>query len=237
MIGLLWQLASWITPNAEIFLPGPIKVAGSLKEMFISQAFLRDVLVSIYRVTLGFGLAFLVAYPIGIMAGVSKTVQAMTQPLNDFARYLPVAAFIPLVILWAGIGNFQKIAIIFLGTVFQLIPLISDTAARVPKNLIELGKTLGFGTVKTVTHVIVPWSAPVIYDHSRVAMGWAWSYLIVAELVAANIGIGHVIIQAQRFIQTANVIAAIIVVGILGLLFDLMFRLPKNKIFPWQSRL
>ena len=84
--------------------------------------------------------------------------------------------------------------------------------------------------------MVLPWCGPAIYDHCRVALGWAWSYLIVAELVAADLGIGHVIIQAQRFIQTGDVIAGILVIGLIGLIFDQLIRLPRSRIFPWAQR-
>jgi NitT/TauT family transport system permease protein len=146
---------------------------------------------------------------------------------------MPVAAFIPLSILWVGIGDLQKMAIIFFGTVFQLIPMVADTAARVPKHLIELGYTMGAKPRDVILKVVVPWCMPVVYDHCRIALGWAWSYLVVAELVAAESGIGHVIIQSQRFIQTGNVIVGILTIGVLGLAFDQMFKRPKRTVFPW----
>jgi len=127
----------------------------------------------------------------------------------------------------------EKIVVIFLGTVFQVIPLVADTAKNIPRNLIDLGYTCGASRRQVLTKVILPWCAPTIYDHLRVALGWAWSYLVVAELVAASSGIGHVIIQSQRFIQTSRVMAGIIVIGIIGLFFDLCFKLPKRRIFPW----
>jgi NitT/TauT family transport system permease protein len=117
--------------------------------------------------------------------------------------------------------------------VFQLIPLVADTAMRVPRHFIELGYTLGARRKDILLRVVVPWCAPANYDHCRVALGWAWSYLVVAELVAAQSGIGHVIIQAQRFLQTASVMSGVLIVGLLGLFFDQLFKIPKRAVFPW----
>jgi NitT/TauT family transport system permease protein len=235
LIILGWSLISRGMPQADIFLPSPLAVAIALRDLFVQQAFAYDIADSILRVTLGFLLAMVVGYPIGIAIGVNRAWEAWVQPVNEFARYLPVAALIPLVIIWVGIGDLQKVAIIFLGTIFQIIPMVSDTVRRVPKTLLELGHTMGFGSWRSVTKVIVPATAPEVYDHARIALGWAWSYLIVAELVAANTGIGHVIIQAQRFIRTADVMAGIVAIGIIGVVFDTAFRMPKPLVFPWTK--
>jgi len=231
---LAWQLASSVTPNAAVFLPSPLAVLHALQDLFIEQGFLTDILDSIYRVSVGFLLAIAVGYPIGLLIGTSARWAAWLEPLNEFARYLPVAALIPLVIVWFGIDDLQKIVIIFIGTVFQFVPMVSSSVRRVPVNLLELGTLMGFRGCSRVIRVAIPSTAPEIYDHARICLGWAWSYVIVAELVAANTGVGHVIIQAQRFIQTADVMAGIVTIGIIGLLFDAAMRLPKAMLFPWS---
>lgn len=230
---MVWSLMSLTMKSAHIFLPGPWAVVEFLIALFREHYFVRDIIASVWRVTVGFVIAVVVAFPLGLLAGTSKPFDAIVQPFNDFLRYMPVAAFIPLTILWIGIGDAQKMLIIFLGTVFQLVPLIADTASRVPKHLVELGYTTGASSWGVLRRVVVPWSLPTIYDHCRVALGWAWSYLIVAELVAANVGIGHVIIQSQRFIRTGDVIAGILVIGMIGMAFDQAFKLPKSRIFRW----
>ena len=230
---LSWVILSSTIETAKIFLPSPITVFDDAVRLFRNESFIADILASIWRVSVGFLAAVLIAFPIGILAGTVKSVDAVVQPFNDFVRYMPVAAFIPLSILWVGIGDLQKMLIIFMGTVFQLIPLITDTASGMPKHLIELGYTMGGKPWQVLLRVVVPWCLPVCYDHSRVALGWAWSYLVVAELVAAESGIGHVIIQSQRFIQTGKVITGILVIGLIGLIFDQLFRLPKRVIFKW----
>ncbi|HEX8089996.1 MAG TPA: ABC transporter permease [Blastocatellia bacterium] len=233
LVLLFWHLSSADSGPRSIFLPSPGAVIRAFGELFSSQAFIVDIGASVYRVTAGFMLAAIVAVPLGLLAGSVKFIDRLVQPINDFTRYLPVPAFIPLLILWVGIGDAQKILVIFIGTVFQVIPLVADTAANVPSNLIDLGYTSGASRRQILTKVVLPWCAPTIYDHLRVALGWAWGYLVIAELVAATSGIGHVIIQAQRFIQTPRVMAGILTIGLIGLFFDLCFKLPKRKIFPW----
>jgi NitT/TauT family transport system permease protein len=233
LILALWQFVSADSGPRSIFIPTPRSVLVALWELFTNQSFLLDIGASVYRVTAGFILAALVAVPLGLLAGSVKFFEKLVQPINDFTRYLPVPSFIPLCILWVGIGDAEKILIIFIGTVFQVVPLVADTASNVPANLIDLGYTCGASRWQTLKKVIFPWCAPTIYDHLRVALGWAWGYLVIAELVAATSGIGHVIIQAQRYIQTSRVMAGILVIGVIGLLFDLCFKVPKRKIFPW----
>ncbi len=230
----VWSLLSATMEAAAVFLPSPLEVAEAGVTLFRERDFAGDILASILRVSAGFVAAVVVAIPIGLLAGTMRPVDALVQPFNDFLRYLPVAALIPLSILWVGIGDAQKIAIIFIGTVFQLIPLVADTAARVPRHLVELGYTMGANSRQVLLRVVLPWCLPTLYDHARVALGWAWSYLVVAELVAATSGIGHVIIQSQRFIQTGNVMASIVVIGAIGLLFDQLFKIPRRKLFPWS---
>ncbi|WP_437680175.1 ABC transporter permease [Sorangium sp. So ce131] len=229
----VWTLLSRSMESAAVFLPSPLDVLSAGAALFRERDFLSDILASVYRVTVGFAAAAAVAIPVGLLAGTMKPVDALVQPFNDFLRYLPVASLIPLSILWVGIGDAQKIGIIFVGTVFQLVPLVADTAARVPKHLVELGYTMGASSRHVLLRVVLPWCLPTLYDHCRVALGWAWSYLVVAELVAATSGLGHVIIQSQRFIQTGNVMASILVIGLLGLLFDQLFKLPRRRLFPW----
>ena len=231
---IVWQVVAGVTPNSAVFLPSPLVVLGALRDLFVEQDFLTDILDSIYRVSAGFLLAIAVGYPLGLVIGTSPRWAAWLEPLNEFARYLPVAALIPLVIVWFGIDDVQKVVIIFIGTVFQFVPMVSASVRRVPANLLELGTLMGFRGRTRVLRVTVPATAPEVYDHARICLGWAWSYVIVAELVAANTGVGHVIIQAQRFIRTADVMAGIVTIGLVGLLFDAAMRLPKPMLFPWS---
>lgn len=234
VFAIAWIVLSNTLQSAAIFLPTPWAVAESGLDLFRLHAFHKDILASVWRVSFGFVAAVFVALPVGVFAGTYKPFDAIVQPFNDFVRYMPVAAFVPLTILWVGVGDIQKITIIFLGTVFQLVPLVTDTVRTIPRHLVDLAYTMGCCPRKVILRVVVPWAAPVVYDHCRVALGWGWSYLVVAELVAATSGIGHVIIQSQRFIQTDNVMAGILAIGIIGLVSDQLFRLPKRRFFPWE---
>ena len=164
----------------------------------------------------GFLLASVLAVPLGILMGSFKVVEAFIEPITGFMRYLPVSAMIPLLILWIGIGIEQKIAVIFIGTFFQQLILIADVSARVSKDLIDVSYTLGASRRQVVTRVLFPACLPGVMDNLRVTMGWAWTYLVVAELVAANSGLGYMILNAMRGLFTDVIILGIVVIGILG---------------------
>src|SRR6185436_7755419 len=139
---------------------------------------------------LGWVAAALMAIPFGILMGSFKIFEAFFEPIVDFVRYLPVSAMIPLLILYIGLGIEEKVAVIFIGTFFQLILLVADVAAHVPKDLLDSAYTLGTSRLRVVTHVLVPATLPGVMDNLRITIGWSWTYLVVAELVAAERGLG-----------------------------------------------
>jgi len=160
-------------------------------------------------------------------------VQGLLEPLTDFIRYMPAVAFIPLVMLWVGIEESSKMAIIFIGTFFQMVLMVAEDVRRVPMAQIEAAQTMGATRREVVEKVILPSAKPALLDTLRVTMGWAWTYLVVAELVAANSGLGYAILKAQRFLQTDKIFAGILLIGLIGLVTDQLFRLLHRKAFPW----
>ena len=232
----LWCILTYGGFVRPFFLPSPGSVLNNTIELFTEHDLLTHIRASTYRVLAGFALSALLAIPLGLLMGTYKIVEALTEPVNDFIRYMPVVAFIPLSILWLGIGDIQKIAIIFIGTFFQLVLLVSDNVSSVKNELLETAYTLGVRKHRAVLRVLFPTSLPGIFDNLRVSMGWAWSYLVVAELVASSKGIGYIIIQSQRFLKTGNVISGIIILGILGLGFDFFFKILYKILFPWTEK-
>jgi NitT/TauT family transport system permease protein len=217
-----------------VFLPGPIQVFRSFLSLLSLSFFQQELLPSLIRIGGAFLLSVVVAFPLGIVSGQIPRVARLVFPLCGFTRYLPVAALVPLCILWFGIGDAQKIAVITIGVVFQLILVISADSASVPQELIEAGRTFGLSRFQVLRRIVVPWSLPAIWDDLRIAAGWAWSYLVLAELVAGNRGIGYFIIQSQRYLETDRVFAGIIFVGVLGVLTDLLFRISSARLFRWN---
>jgi NitT/TauT family transport system permease protein len=217
----------------KVFLPRPQDVAQRFYTWLVEDDLLKDVSISIYRVMGGFMLAVIVALPLGLMIGTFRPVQAFFGPVMEFARYLPAVAFVPLVMLWVGIDEGSKVAIIWIGTFFQMVLMISEDVHRVPMAQIEAAQTMGATREEIITKVILKSALPSIMDSLRVTMGWAWTYLVVAELVAANSGLGYAILKAQRFLQTDKIFAGILLIGLIGLVMDQLFRWVHRQRFPW----
>jgi NitT/TauT family transport system permease protein len=216
-----------------VFMPAPLAVLAKTWTWATETGLLDDMGISIYRVVTGFLLSAVIALPLGLLIGSYRAVQALLEPLTDFVRYMPAVAFIPLVMLWVGIGEGSKIAIIFIGTFFQMVLMVAEDVRRVPAAQVEAAQTMGASRSELVEKVIFPSAKPALMDTMRITMGWAWTYLVVAELVAANSGLGYAILRAQRFLQTDTIFAGIIVIGLIGLITDQLFRLAHRRAFPW----
>jgi NitT/TauT family transport system permease protein len=239
LLGLLLPIAAWWGLSVsgwmeKVFMPGPMDVLSRAYAWFKDEGLMHDVWISTYRVFAGFTLSAIFAIPLGIMIGTYRPMKAMFEPLTDFIRYMPAVAFIPLVMLWVGIEEGSKIAIIFIGTFFQMVLMMAEDIRRVPINQIEAAHTMGANRGEIVSLVILQSAKPALLDTLRVTMGWAWTYLVVAELVAANSGLGYSILRAQRFMQTDKIFAGIILIGLIGLATDQLFRWVHRKSFPWM---
>jgi len=228
----LWYFATLFVK--EIFLPTPQKAFYTIYELFAHFNLLDDLTASIYRITSGFIFAAILAIPLGLLIGTNKRVQAFFEPLIAFVRYMPASAFIPVAILWFGIANMQKIFIIFIGVFPYLTLLVADVASNVDKNLIDISKTLN--KKNTLRKVVIPASLPGIWDSMRIMFGSAWTFLIIAEIVSATPGLGHMIMESQRFLKTQNIFAGIVLIGILGLFTDLLFKYGYKKLFPYAQK-
>ncbi len=230
---LLWSILTYGRFVDPLFLPSPGRVLQAGVDLFLEFEFLTDILNSVYRVMMGFVVAALIGVPIGLMMGTFKVAEAFTEPVVGFIRYMPASAFIPLFILWLGIGDIEKIAIIFVGSFFQLVLMVAVVAKNVHKDLLETAYTLGAKRFQVIRKVLLPASLPGIVDTLRIIVGWAWTYIIVAELVASASGIGYMIISSQRMLRTGNIIFGILTIGMLGLLTDFFSKWLYNKLFPW----
>lgn len=241
LLGLLLPLAGWWLATAQqwldpVFMPSPGDVLRRLASWWHEDELLGDISISVYRVCGGFLLSAVIALPLGLLIGTFKPVQALLEPLTDFVRYMPAVAFIPLVMLWIGIDEGSKIGIIFIGTFFQMVLMVAEDVRRVPMAQIEAAQTMGASREEIIRLVIFPAAKPALLDTLRVTMGWAWTYLVVAELVAANSGLGYAILKAQRFLQTDKIFAGILLIGAIGLLTDQLFRLAHRRAFPWLAK-
>lgn len=240
-LGLALPIALWIGLATfggieKIFLPSPLDVVKRGHVWAVSENLWRDVWVSVYRVSAGFACSAVLALPLGLAAGTFRPLQALLEPLMDFVRYMPAVAFIPLVMLWIGIGEGAKMGIIFIGTFFQQVLMVAEDVRRVPLAQIEAAQTMGATRSELVRLVIWPAAKPALLDTLRVTLGWAWTYLVVAELVAANSGIGYAILKAQRFLQTDKIFFGILLIGFIGLVQDQVLRRLHRFLFPWLHR-
>ncbi|MCB2017185.1 MAG: ABC transporter permease [Hydrogenophaga sp.] len=230
---LIWGAFALWGGMDPTFMPSPAAVLAKFWFWLTENDLIDDMAISTYRVVAGFALSAVIALPLGLFIGSYRAVQALLEPLTDFIRYMPAVAFIPLVMLWIGIGEGSKIAIIFIGTFFQMVLMVAEDVRRVPAAQVEAAQTMGANRRELIEKVILPSAKPALMDTMRITMGWAWTYLVVAELVAANSGLGYAILRAQRFLQTDTIFAGIIVIGLIGLLTDQLFRFAHRKAFPW----
>ena len=234
VVGMVWFALTYSGLIDRTFLPSMSGVGSALFEVFSHESYLSDVGVSIYRVMAAFAISAIFAIPIGLLAGHKIKVAELVGPFVGFVRYLPVPAFVPLCILWFGLANTAKIAVIFLGTFFQLILLASDVARSIQRDFFDAAQTLGANRRQLLFRVLWPASLPGVVSACRTAVGWAWTYLVVAEIAGATSGIGFRIMQSQRYIETPKVFAGIMVIGLLGMTTDLAFQVIQKISFRWQ---
>ncbi len=228
-----WSLVTWGGFIDPMFLKTPLDTAKTGYALFAEFGFHKDVGITLFRVVGGFVLAAVVAVPLGILMGAFKPVEAFLEPFISFARYLPASAFIPLLILWAGIGEAQKFLVIFIGSVFQVILMVAGVVGSTRKDLVEAAYTLGADASGIVKRVMLPGAVPQIAETLRLVLGWAWTYVIVAELVGAETGIGHMIMDSQRMLDTGQMIFGIFLIGVIGLVTDFAFKWVNRKLYPW----
>lgn len=231
----LWSAVTFSGWVSKTFLADPLTMLRSGYTLLFTQGFGFDIGMTVWRVLGGFIIAALLAVPLGVLMGAYKPIEAFFEPFVSFARYLPASAFIPLLILWAGIGEAQKLAVIFIGSFFQLVLMIAVAVGNTRRDMVEAAYTLGAADRSVVTRVLLPSSAPEIAEILRMVLGWAWTYVIVAELIGASSGIGHMITDSQALLATDQIIFGIIVIGLIGLCTDIAFKAANRRLFPWAQ--
>jgi NitT/TauT family transport system permease protein len=231
---LVWCLITYVGDIHEYFLPKPDSVVTTFLHLLREGSFQLHLGVSIRRIIAGFLFSVLVGLPLGLGIGLVQSIAAVLSPLIDAVRYTPVSVFIPLLVLWFGIGDTQKTAIILLGTVPYLAVLVADIVSNVRVEYIDTAYTLGASPWQILTRIVLPYALPGIGDALRVSFGIAWTQLLTAELVGATFGLGHFIMRSQRFLQTANIIVGVLVIGLIGLSSDYVFKYAHQHFFRWS---
>ena len=232
---VLWAAITLGGVVPKTFLADPLQMLAGGWNLIAEQGFIKDIGMTVWRVVGGFLIAAALALPLGVAMGAYKPIEAFFEPFVSFARYLPASAFIPLLILWAGIGEAQKLAVIFIGSFFQLVLMIAVVVGNTRRDLVEAAYTLGSSDPSLVRRVLIPGAAPEIAEILRMVLGWAWTYVIVAELIGASSGIGHMITDSQALLATDQIIFGIIVIGLIGLLSDFFFKWLNRRLFPWAQ--
>ena len=230
----LWQIGHWATPELQRkFLPGVDEVVGKIIYLLINKDFISDIGVSLYRIYLSFFVACLVAVPLGLIMGCFVKVRALVNPTVGGLRYLPAASFVPLLLVYLGPTDTAKMALLFLGCVFFLIALILDNVLAVPKEFVESAQTMGADRKHIILRVALPAAAPQILDSMRNMIAVSWTYLVIAEIVAATDGIGAVMMRGAKFLHIDIIMAGILTIGVLGVLTDILFRNASRFLFPY----
>jgi NitT/TauT family transport system permease protein len=230
---LLWEMAvavGWVT---ELLVPTPQKVLAALYDQFAHHGFIKDILISIYRILVSFAAACAIAIPLGILMGSFRVAESFFNPFVMAWRYLPAPSFIPILLMWFGTGDAPKLALLFIGVVFFLITMVMDYTKSVGNELLETALTLGGNRWQILWTVIVPAVMPNIVVAMRQMLAVSWTYLVIAEIVASSTGIGAMMMRAKRFLHTDYIMAGIVVIGILGLFFDFIFKKAHRTFFPY----
>ncbi|WP_404787482.1 ABC transporter permease [Altericista sp. CCNU0014] len=233
---VLWWLVTTLGNVDPTFLPSPGQVIAAFGRLWLSGELMQDTVASLWRVGVGFLLAALLSIPVGVLMGSFASIRALLEPLFGLVRYMPAPAFIPLLILYLGIGEEPKVTLIFIGVFFFNSLMVMDTVKFVPKDLIESTFILGGNRIATLFQVIFPYVLPGILDACRINLAAAWQLVIVSELIAATEGLGRRISVAGRFLKTDEIFVGLIVIGVIGLSFDLLFQYLLRVSCKWASQ-
>jgi taurine transport system permease protein len=238
---LLWwgvTAAGWIAP---LYLPGPAAVAHTLADVsrngYMNATLWEHLGASLQRVTLALALALLTAVPLGLLLGLNRTSRALLDPVIEFYRPIPPLAYLPLIVIWFGIGELSKVLLIFLAIFAPIVVATTMGVLAVDPTKIRVAQSLGANRLQLVRFVILPGAMPSVMTGIRIALGAGWSTLVAAELIAATRGLGFMIQSASQFLATDVVIAGILIVAAIAALIEFGLRRLQQRLSPWLGRL
>jgi len=221
---------------APLILPSPGEVLSAFPKLHFHQGLVRGVVISFGRIASGFLLAAIVAVPLGIFMASYSRVAAFFKPLSVVAGYVPIVVFIPLSLAWFGIGETQKVGFLFIGCFVALLPAVIRAVADVPNDYVNLATTKGASQWQIVTQVLIPVAAPAIWNSLRVVYGVGWGWIILAEIVNGDKGIGFLISISERRGHTASIYAIILVIIFMAVICDQIWLRVGRKIFPYVTK-
>ncbi len=220
----------------ELFLPSPIRVLQATLQMLFQHTLVDAIVASGLRILISFAAAAALALPLGIVMSAFEPINRLLEPVMAPLRYMPISAFIPLLILWLGIGESQKIAFLFLGVFVYLLPVVVNAIRAVPEELVQTALTLGATKWQVIRTVLLPAALPDIFDSFRVMNAISWTYVILAEYVNARQGLGYMIQLAGTHLHTAQVFSGILIIGLIGLATDALIRGINRWVFRWREQ-
>jgi NitT/TauT family transport system permease protein len=237
VIVLFWWLATrGVGPEdrfvSPVILPSPLEVAKSFPSLLNERALVQSILATLKRVLIGFGVAALVGVPLGIIAGSWRLFESAGAPIALFGRNLPVAALIPLTILWFGIDEAQKVMFIFIACVPFVYSDVVSAISNIPDRYVETAQTLGATPLQIVRKVLVALALPDIYNSLRQLFGLAFGYIMLAELINAQHGLGYLLMTSQRRGMSAHIILILIIIGLLAYGIDRLLFWFQRGLFP-----
>jgi taurine transport system permease protein len=238
---LLWWLVTALGLIKPLFLPSPAAVWQQFYEYLTGAAndkpLWDHMLASVLRVTVAFWAAFLTAVPVGIAMGMSRVARGIFDPPIEFYRPLPPLAYLPLIIIWFGIDEMPKVLLIYLACFAPLALAARSGMKSAAPEQINAAYSMGASYGQVIRHVILPSALPEILVGMRIAIGFGWTTLVAAEMVAANVGLGQMVLNASNFLRTDIVVMGIIVIGVVAYAFDLFMRWVERKLVPWKGRM
>jgi len=243
VLGLLfvWYLVTNLGLIKPLFLPSPQSVLQQFYEYLMGTAndkpLWEHLLYSVLRVSVAFWLAFLTAVPLGIAMGMSRVVRGVFDPPIEFYRPLPPLAYLPLIIIWFGIDETPKVLLIYLACFAPLALAARSGMKSAAQEQINAAYSMGANYRQVILHVILPSALPEVLVGMRIAIGFGWTTLVAAEMVASNVGLGQMVLNASNFLRTDIVIMGIMVIGVIAYVFDLLMRWVERKVVPWKGRM
>ena len=231
----VWCVLSYAGIIPAVILPSPTEVLRAFPVLHFEEALVRSAGWSLYRVGMGFVLSAVVAIPLGLLMGTFPAVKHFLSPLVDPLRFLPISALVPLFLVWFGIEETMKIMLLFVGTFVYLLPLVVEAVENVDDVYLQTATTLGASRGQLVRHVLVPGSLPAIGEALRVMNGIGWTYVILAEIVNARLGLGHIITVAGKRSHVDQIFAGVLVILFIGVVTDWMIRMANKHLFAWKS--
>jgi NitT/TauT family transport system permease protein len=231
----LWCLLSYSGLVPTVILPSPTEVLQAFPVLHFEEALVRSAGASFYRVMMGFLLSAVVAIPLGIVMGTFPPVKHFFAPILDPLRFLPISALVPLFIVWFGIEDMQKIMFLFVGTFVYLLPLVVEAVEKVDEVYLQTAMTLGARPRQLVWSVLVPGSLPAIAEALRVMNGIGWTYVILAEVINAPLGLGALITVAGKRSHVDQIFALVLVILAIGIATDFIIRMVNKRLFRWAE--